>query len=104
MKKPVKEDFGYGDIVKWREEGGLESYETACKEYEDLSKRIIKRKRTYTFTIEEYTDGCHAMIRHNDGFNALELMGICSMISREVIDQQEGRIKPDIIKRNVIKD
>ena len=104
MKKPVKEDFGYGDLIKWREEGGIEAYEIACKEYEDLSKRVIKSSQTYTFTIEKYEDGCRAMIRHNDGFTALELLGICSMISREIIDQQEGRIKPDIIKRNFIED
>lgn len=110
MKKPDKKDFGWegcstfdGQPAGWTMEGGEEAYVEACKRYEDVSNRIVKRKRSYTFTIEEYTDGCRAMIRHNDGFTALELIGICSMISREVVDQQEGRIRPDIIKRNYIE-
>ena len=111
MKKPVKEDFGWencstfdGEPGGWTREGCEKVYDQACKEYEDLSKRIVKSKRSYTFVIEEYTDGCKVMIRHNDGFTSLELLGICSMITKEVIDQQEGIIKPDIIKRNFIED
>ena len=111
MEKPNKEDFGLencstfdGEAGGWAIEGGEEAYEQACKKYEDSSKRIVKSKQSYTFTIEKYTDGASTMTRHNDGFTALELLGICSMITREVIDQQEGRIKPDIVKRNLIKD
>jgi len=42
------------------------------------------------------------MHRKNDGFTALELLGICAMISAELLEQMAGRIRPDIIKREVV--
>lgn len=37
----------------------------------------------------------------NIGFNALELLGICSWNTDDIIDQLIGRIKPEIIERKV---
>lgn len=42
--------------------------------------------------------------RRNEGFSAIELLGLCNLISLEIIQQLKGDIKPDIIKREVIVD
>jgi len=107
MKQPDKNDFGFNNGLtteKWNELGGQEAYREAYKSWDSLQNRVLKSKQTYTFSIEKYEDGSSAMIRCNDGFNAYELLGVLSIITKEVIDQQEGRIKPDIIKRNYIED
>jgi hypothetical protein len=40
--------------------------------------------------------------RTNRGFTPLELLGALDFIRNEIIQQIEGKIKPDIIQRNVI--
>ena len=40
----------------------------------------------------------------NDGFTAYEVLGLLDMKREDVIDQIKGNIKPDIIKREFVKD
>lgn len=59
-------------------------------------------KKTYTVSIIEHPDNKVEMNRVNDGFNALELLGIVSLTQHEIIEQMKGNIKPDVINRTVI--
>lgn len=63
----------------------------------------IQTKKTYTITIEQ-TAGKETMTRVNDGFAAMELLGILELTQMEIIDTIQERIKPDIIVRQAIKD
>ena len=66
-----------------------------------MKKDIIK-KRIYTIEQIMYTDGTTELKRTNDGFNALELMGLLELSKDDIIDQIKGAVKPDIVKRKVI--
>lgn len=64
-------------------------------------KKILITK-TFTVTVHKFEDGTQEMERKNDGFEPLELIGIADFITWEVREQIMGRIKPDIIKREVV--
>lgn len=58
-----------------------------------------------TYLITTYIeDGKLKMKRVNDGFNSIELLGILQMATIEILNQIQGKIKPDIIERRVIVD
>lgn len=59
-------------------------------------------KKTWTITLETKNDKWH-LSRVNDGFDALELIGILELTKQEVMDQMAGLIKPDFITRQVVK-
>lgn len=44
------------------------------------------------------------MERINDGFSPYEILGILEEAQQDILDQIRGNVKPDIIKRTVIKD
>lgn len=73
---------------------------------ESTSKKKKKVAAVKIWTVKEttYDDGSRFMERTNDGFSPLELIGLSEFISNDVKRQIEGRITPDFIKRNVIKD
>lgn len=54
-----------------------------------------------TVTIE---DGKLNFESKNDGFGSLELLGILSWKHRDIIDQLEGKVKPDAVTRNYIEE
>ena len=41
--------------------------------------------------------------RKNDGFHLLELLGLLEKIQLEILQQMAGSIKPEVIKRQVVK-
>lgn len=56
------------------------------------------------YTIEVYEeDGQSIISRCNDGFDSIELLGLCEMTQLEVLRQMQGEIKPDIINRTVFE-
>lgn len=57
----------------------------------DIVWVIIKRK----------VDGHNTVIRRNDGFSALELLGLSSLATQEVVEQMKGEYKPDVVVRQV---
>jgi hypothetical protein len=59
--------------------------------------------KTYTIKIIE-TDKGFAIDRTNDGFSALELMGVLQMTQLDIMAQLAGTIKPDYVKRNIVTD
>jgi hypothetical protein len=69
-----------------------------------IADKQIINTRTYTFKLIDYSDGSNMMTRTNEGFNPIELLGYLDFIQREVTDQIRGVIKPDIVKRTVVKD
>jgi len=67
-----------------------------------MEKTLIKTK-TYTTTVEEFSDGSSNLLRVNDGFGGIELIGLCSLIKKEVFLQMDGEFKPDVIKRQSVE-
>ena len=65
-------------------------------------KKIVK-KQSWTIELISYSDGTSNMNRTNDGFSALEMLGICTRCIYEINDQTKGVISPTIINRKVIK-
>ena len=59
--------------------------------------------KKYIITLKEEDNGTTTLHRTNDGFNPLELLGLMELIQSEAIEQMAGKIKPDVIKRQVIE-
>lgn len=62
-------------------------------------------KQSYTITIED-KDGTKTMTRRNDGFNAMELLGILELAQQDVLNQLKGIEEANInfVKREVVED
>jgi hypothetical protein len=62
-------------------------------------------KKSYTIIIED-KDGTNTMTRKNDGFNAIELLGLLELAQQDILnqikDKEEAEI--DIVKRQVVED
>jgi hypothetical protein len=54
-------------------------------------------------SLNHYDDGKVELIRRNDGFDVFELLGLISLANNELAEQLRGNLKPDVIKREVIK-
>jgi len=66
----------------------------------------MSKGKTKVYHVEVITDknGKSSMKRYNDGFSAMELLGLLQFISDEVMKQMYGEIEPDMIERQVVKD
>jgi hypothetical protein len=62
---------------------------------------IMKVLQKYTFQVVIDEDGDEKLVRTNEGFTALELLGIASMIQYEVNQMISGEMKPDRVERIV---
>jgi len=62
-------------------------------------------KQVYTITIEDI-DGKKTMTRRNDGFNAIELLGLLELTQQDILKQLKGleEAKIDVVKREVVED
>ena len=62
-------------------------------------------KQVYTITIED-KDGIKKMTRRNDGFNAIELLGLLELAQQDILIQMKGLAEDgiDIVKREVVED
>lgn len=62
-------------------------------------------KQSYTITIED-KDGTKTMTRRNDGFNAIELLGVLELAQQDILKQLKGIEEADIdfVKREVVED
>lgn len=75
---------------------------TANNDKADVSGSAIVRKATYTIEYSVMANGQTKLHRKTDGFNSFELLGLLDLMRGEIIDQMKGKIKPDIIKREVV--
>jgi len=66
-------------------------------------EKTIVVKKTYTIEEIQYSDDTFTLDRTNDGFTAIELLGLCEMAQLEILDQIRGGIKPDTIKRSIVE-
>lgn len=66
--------------------------------------KIVTNLKEYTITVKTYEDKTDWMVRINDGFTPLELIGLAEFVQMEVKDQIKGLIKPDVVIRQVIVD
>jgi hypothetical protein len=62
-------------------------------------------KQVYTIIIED-KDGVKKMTRRNDGFNAIELLGLLELAQQDILKQMKGleEAEIDIVKREVVED
>jgi hypothetical protein len=62
-------------------------------------------KQVYTITIED-KDGIKKMTRRNDGFNAIEILGLLELAQQDILIQMKGleEAEIDIVKREVVED
>ncbi len=72
------------------------------KKIKPKEKRVISEK-IYTIKIIDYDDGTQSMHRNSDGFNTMEILGVCDFISKDVYSCMRNDIKPDFIKRTAVK-
>ena len=62
----------------------------------------MEKKYRLAVTLDE--NGDLDISSSNDGFNTFELLGFLQFKIEDVINQLNGKVKPDIIERMVIKD
>ena len=62
------------------------------------------KTKKYTIEFKFNDDGSTELTRTNDGFNPFELLGLLEMAQAEILECLKDTIKPDIVKRQVIKD
>lgn len=70
----------------------------------DVSGTAIVRKATYTIEYIVKADGTTQLNRKADRFSPFELLGLLDLTRGEIIAQMQGKIKPDIIKREVVRE
>ncbi len=66
----------------------------------------MRKKYTIIVEIEENRwtpDATFTVKRTNDGFSSLELLGILSLTQADIREQMAGVIRPDFVKREVVK-
>lgn len=66
------------------------------------NKSVIKEKN-YTIKTIEFSDGTSSMHRICDGYGPYELLGLLEFTKLEIMAQINGSIKPDFVKREVVK-
>jgi hypothetical protein len=66
-------------------------------------EKTIKNEKTHTFKVITYSDGSVAMLRENDGFTALELLGYMTHIQLDIQGRFAEFAKPDVVEKKVIK-
>lgn len=62
------------------------------------------KTQTYTIIVDIFEDGSKQMKRKNDGFNPLELLGLCNFVSSEIVQQMNQTLSYEVIERQVIND
>lgn len=68
-----------------------------------VEAKKIKSIKTYTLVVTDYEDNSSNYTRTNDGFNPIELLGLCQLTILDILEQLKGTITPTVIERNVIK-
>lgn len=74
-----------------------------CIEFVKTRIAVNEKIREYNFKVTEI-DNKLSIQSINDGFSALELLGIFELKIDDIKDQMSGNIKPDIIKRTVVQE
>ena len=67
-------------------------------------EKTVTRIKKYTIEIIVYSDKSITMKRINDGFDAIELLGLCNLTSLDIQRQMNGVIEPTKISRVFITD
>jgi hypothetical protein len=70
---------------------------------ETTEKKIVKTK-TYQFKVEVSDDGESRLTRTNDGFNSLELIGICTQVLYDLIGPSLPKPEFEKITRRIVEE
>ena len=74
----------------------------AKKKEKTIKEKTIVSQKTHTFRITEYSDGEVRMLRENDGFTAIELLGYTTHIQLDIQKRLAEFSEPDIVERKVV--
>jgi hypothetical protein len=66
-------------------------------------KKIIKTK-VYTLTVDIANDGTSRLTRLNDGFNTIELIGLCTQVLHDLCSPNLPKMEFNEVKRQIVKD
>lgn len=72
-------------------------------EDQKLNEKKVLNTKIYTVSVQSFEDGTQIMNSKNDGFSPLELIGVADFIAMEVREQIMGKLKYDIVKREVLR-
>lgn len=65
---------------------------------------VVVGRQTWTIELVTYADGTTRLNRTNDGFTAIELLGLANMSTHDILQQMASDITPKFINRKVVKD
>jgi hypothetical protein len=71
--------------------------------FREKEEKKVVRKQSWNITIEHYDDGTCQLIRTNDGFNAIELLGLTTNAQYDIMQQLRGQVQVDNVIRNVVE-
>ena len=66
-------------------------------------EQTIVKEKTYSIKLITYEDGSGHLIRENDGFSPLELLGYLEHAQLEIMQELAGVLKPDVVERKFVK-
>jgi hypothetical protein len=66
-------------------------------------KLFPERTRTYTINVEQDSSGLLKISKRCDGFTPLELLGLLSWAYADILEQMNGHVQPDIVKREFVE-
>jgi len=59
--------------------------------------------KKYLVVMDKDEQGRNVLRRTNDGFSPIELLGLCSLLQFEIVEQMRGAMRPDEVKREVVE-
>ena len=62
-----------------------------------------ERIRAYTINVEQDSSGLMKVSKRCDGFTPLELLGLLSWAYADILEQMNGHVQPDIVKREFVE-
>ena len=70
---------------------------------EPQEKLFPERIRAYTINVEKDSSGLLKISKRCDGFTPLELLGLLSWAYADILEQMNGHVQPDIVKREFVE-
>lgn len=65
-------------------------------------KKTVISEKIHSFKVIEYSDGTIRMVRENDGFTAIELLGYTAHIQLDIQKRLAEFSEPDIVEKRLL--
>lgn len=70
---------------------------------EETRRALPERIRTYTLSVKQDSKGLLGISKRCDGFTPIELLGLLSWAYADILEQMNGHVQPDIVKREFVE-